>query len=88
MQCVEWPIVKNAFLASGPVIITCRAITSGSLSYQFSKTVTKRIIEDLIHAVRVHAFIMHQRIKLASHSFAFAIDASMTASARIYRRER
>lgn len=43
---------------------TC-AVAFGNLSYQFTKTVTKRIIEDRFHAVRVHAFIMHQRIKLA-----------------------
>jgi hypothetical protein len=41
------------------------------LSYQFSKTVTKRIIEDVFHAVRIHAFIMHQRIKLAGRLPAF-----------------
>jgi hypothetical protein len=37
----------------------------GSLIYQFGEAVAKRIIEDVFHAVRVHAFIMHQRIKLA-----------------------
>jgi hypothetical protein len=46
--------------ASRPVITNSCAITLGSLSYQFSKAVTKLIIEDLFHAVRVHAFIMPQ----------------------------
>ena len=35
--------------------------------YYFSETPTNLIVEGLFYAVSLHAFVMHQRIKLAFH---------------------
>src|SRR5262245_47626785 len=54
-----------AVLKSGPVIANTCAVALSSLIYQFGEAATKLNIENLLDALRVHAFIMHQRIKLA-----------------------
>ena len=58
------PLYSIAVLASGPVINT-RAIALGGLIYQFGEAATKLNIKNLVDALSAHAFIMHQRIKLA-----------------------
>jgi len=38
----------------------------GSLFYQFTKAATKLKIQNLVDALSTRAFIMHQRVELAS----------------------
>jgi hypothetical protein len=59
------PFVFHWRLASGPVITNTCAVTLGNLIYQFGETATKLNIEHLVGALSVHAFVMHQCIKLA-----------------------
>jgi hypothetical protein len=58
------PLYSIGGLAAGPVINIC-TIASGCLIYQFAEAATKFHIKDFFDAIRAHAFLMRQRIKLA-----------------------
>lgn len=56
---VRYPELRSLTVTGPGSVSTVR-----SPVYQFNETATSLLIEDLFYAASVHAFIMHQRIKL------------------------